>query len=361
MFKKNKENPGEKHIVTFNIFEESYAGTSYYYIVHIFVDGKYLNSTTVNHQSSKRYSDINRGMTKLIEEEIMLPAFHNSSYAFNRNHFQEKDGTSIIKYSVSIEDKSAYQRLKERFLEADKTTYSKKGIYDSGYSIRNIEETKIYSTCWDASHRDSDEFDKGMKKQSEDLIDFIKEQFGVLIKVTTLPKYKDMKSSLDIGFIYFPYIIVKIVDEKKLELKAKLKKGGILELLNAAIIRNEKEDSEESNDVEDEFLNTINIYEATDRMFRNPKLMKVIKRYESDLLEDFDNYKEFLIKEMIGEHSFCDMNIFMLYKFQKMMPKLYEKMFGNIPFGLLPVTIYKKFKDSELKSVAYNFETPKMI
>lgn len=354
IFKKTKENPSEKHIVTFNVFEHSYAG---HYIVHIFVGGKYLNSTTVEHQSCKRYSDINKGMTKLIEEEILLPAFKSTSYAFNRTFFQKKDKATIIKYSVSIEEKSVYQRLKERFLEADNTTYKKNGFYDSGYSIRNIEETKIFSTTWDASNHNRLEFDASMKEQSEKLIAFIKEQFGVLIKITTLPSFKDLNSSLGTGLIYFPYTIVKIVDEKKLELKAKPKQGDLLELLNSVIIDEKKEEDYD----DDEFLKTLNIYQATAGMFRQPKLMKVIKRYEGDLLEDFERYKDYLIEKMIGENTFCEMNIRMLYKFQKMMPELYEKMFGNLPCGLLPVTIYGKFKECELKSVAYNFETPKMI
>jgi hypothetical protein len=96
-------------------------------------------------------------------------------------------------------------------------------------------------------------------------------------------------------------------------------------------------------------------------MFRNPEYMYFIQGYEKDLLEDFYNYREFLISKIKNESTFVEMSTEMLHNFTRLMPNLYEKMFNKLPCGLIPSIFYRGAKSGEIDEVINSNQLPKLI
>lgn len=350
----------DSYSLRINLFNLSSYGTSYQYIAHLFLDGKYFNSTALEHPYEEAWRGT-EGQSKLINDRLITPLLNKTDYSWKKK-LQKTDkekNCEVFEFLITKGKKSAFQKLKEKFLES-----SGKQYYKDYYSIRDIEEGYITSTCWDATHRDETQFNvTTMPEQSKALEKYVEEYYGVKIKVIKTPTYREMKSSLGVGRIRFPFEIKKITDESKLKLKEEPVDFDLVDFLNEIMSWSNSYRDEKENDV----LNCVkpkkktDIYTATDAMFRNPGYMYVVKEFEKDLIEDFDNYKNLLLREVTSEASYCHMNIRMFSNFKKLMPELYVSMFGNIPTGLIPVAIYKKCKSEDLNDIINNFKIPELI
>jgi hypothetical protein len=320
------------------------------------VDNVFVESTSISSNSW----DKKKTIKEEIEAQIMEPVFNGSNYSFRNNFNNEssenkrrEDNCYIFEYVISLKkEKSTYEKMKEKF--------NLKGRFDRAYynshSIHDIQEDRINSSCVEigGSYIHEPEFDEIMIKQGKALVEHIEKVYGVKIKLGKLPGYRE-RGSGGFGFdtVEFKYEIKKVVDAEKLKVET-----TDIDFVEKMIKVLNKRDSHEKEGFDilklnpngiDEYgfsykseLDNITVTDATFGMARSPIKMYVIKNNEEELLEDYEGFKRLMLRAMWKESSWVTLNSSMLMNFKKLMPKLYEKLFGTLPAGVLPVILHSK-------------------
>lgn len=358
--KKNKINNisesnenSESYTLRFNVFSNNEYGSRQSFWANIFLNGKYFNSTILEKDSWDKALDIDEKIIK----KFLLPLTNKTDFSWKKTFNQEvsEPKCEVFEYVISNKTKKpTYQKLKEKILEKGRADY-----YKNYCHIQEFEKDYIKSSCWDAGYRDKVKFEKEtMPEQKDALEKHIEEKYGVKIKINNIPS----QSSIENSSVKFKYEIKEVLDESKLEPKEKVK-FNLTEQLESLIVKERYSNDNEKNDVLElkKPSAKVSLYEAIDSMFRNPSYMYFLKEHEQDLLEDYDNFKDRLMLELKGERTYCDMNTRMFSNFKKLMPELYKKMFGDVPTGLIPVTVYRKYEEHELSEIVEDFKTPKLI
>lgn len=324
-------------------------------IAHIFLNDEYINTYILSSDMFEK-----RSVKDRIEGVFLKRVFNSSKYGYKNifnNHNKEKNVT-VLEYLVTKDKKTPNQMLFEKFEEKGRWFSSN---FFKNYSIYKIYHDKIRTSCWDAGYREEYAFNAQMVEQAKALEEYIEKTFGVKIKISNIPTYKDRQDKT----IYFNYKVIKVVDESKLKLE-KTEEIDIINRIDEFTSWREytsKEDEEKEDVLKlQPTSEEVSLYEATSDMFRSPKYMYIIKKYEKELLEDFENYKEYLLGRISGEITFEEMCIRMLNNFRKLMPELYLKMFNHLPPGLIVGTLAKyELKSEKLEEVIYKFKTPEVI
>lgn len=338
------KNP-ESFSLKFNVKEDA---------AHIFIDDEYVNTTF-----TESGMFVKETIQQQIEGVFLKRIFKNSTYSYKRV-FQNRteDRVEVLEYLVCKGKKSLSQKLIEKF-EEDK--YFNANYFKSYYSIYQINLDEIRSGCMDTSYKDEGVFNLTMFEQAKALEDFIEKSFGLKIKVTTIPTFRDRNEKS----IWFPYKTIKVVDEDKLALKEE-HDIDLLERIDEFVAwrrYTNKEEEERENVLKHNPLPYfVNIQEATSKMLRSPRYIHSIKLYEKDLLEDCENYKKRVIGKIRSESTFGFLCIRGLSNFRKLMPEVYFKMFNVLPPALVVTILHKKdITNKELDDVLYNFNLPKPV
>jgi hypothetical protein len=351
-----------------NLFHVSSAGLSCQKLANIFLDGEYINTVQIDTSYGKDNGGDNKN---LIESKIIEKMFLDKDFSYNCQRQDsvecESSGShakkaEVFEYKITPKGKKTTFQLIRR--KKGKSSWSSVDLDYHRYNIIDIFEDKMTVKCWNPHGSSKHEFPAHIKKIADKIKETMEREFGVKVKLGTIPTYRYIQSyHVDYGKVSFNYKITKVVDKEKLE-------GDFKESYEIDKIIDEyffDEFCARSNNESDVLILEmnknvkVNLYKATDYMFRNTKYMHVIKKYEKDLLEDFENYKIFLLSKMRVESTFVSMSSGMMHNFNKLMPKLYEKMFGNIPAGLIPSVYYRGAKSGEIDEIIKNKTFPKLI
>lgn len=343
-------------------------------IANIFLNGEYINSTKleVDYGNSG-----DKDKKNLVESKLIERAFLEKNYSYTlKKHASIKvddsemcmhgNNADIFHYKITPEGKkTTFQLIRLNFLKKNYVYLKDYEMYAANYQIIDILENEIVTSCWYPHSSSNHKFPEYVKEVSERVKAKMETEFGVKIKLGELPTLKNLKQyHVDHGKISFNYTIVKVIDKQKFDLEF-ADTSEIKDILEKTILFNFYNKSHHQR--EDVLLLTkpenikIDIFKATDYMFRSPKYMYFIQDYEKDLLEDFYNYRELLVSNMRSESTFVEMSTEMLHNFSRLMPALYEKMFGKLPCGLIPSIFYRGAKSGEIDEVINSNKLPKLI
>lgn len=344
------------------------------YLADIFINDEYINTTKLEIVYG---NSGDKNIKNLVESKLIERAFLEKNYSYKlKKHSPVKvDGGEMCTHGNNVEvfhykitpegKKTTFQLIRLNFLRKKYVYLKDYEMYAANYRIIDILEDEIVTSCWYPHGSSKLKFPEYVKEVSEQVKTKMETEFGVKIKLGELPTINNLKQyHVDHGKISFNYTIEKVIDKQKFDLEF-ADTSEIKDILEKTILFNFYKSHRDRE--EDVLLLTkprnvkIDILKATDYMFRNPGYMYFIQDYEKDLLEDFYNYRELLVSNMRSESKFVEMSTKMLHNFSRLMPNLYEKMFGKLPCGLIPSIFYRGAKSGEIDEVINSNQLPKLI